>query len=636
MSEYNPSRVDESVNQRIDEICDAFEKRLQAGEDASIESFLEQMPSDHQELLLKYLLAIELEYKKAVGAEPDVSFVQDRFPDFKSTVTNCFIAETSDAIRPGSVEAKDTEEQLLQAGSKLGSYTVARKLGAGAFGSVYLAKNDAQAEFAIKILRQDVQDNLVYVRGFIREAQRLATLSHPNVIQFIETFEAESGQLCIVTEYASGGALSDKIAHTGAKDGQWEPVQAARCIEQLALALEAIHEAGFVHRDIKPENILLDGEGNPKLADVGLALDEADYGKGERSIAGTVAYLSPEAAKGESHLVDQRADIYGLGLVLYEMLTGRRGFSAETRNELLRRIKEIPLRPVRALNPSVPAELERICLKAAAKDPEQRYFTGGDLAADLNDFIAKAKGRNNVKLLPTAILTGAVLLLFASLLIWPGNQLGLFASADQERIPEPTVQEPLSILSFDVQASRDGGRFESVERFNTSGGLKAGDAIRFSARLNRPGYVKIFWVDAGGKPVEFYPTDPYQVTHGEQLTDSVECPNSALKGFKPLDPAGWSESAFLFVSDKPIEDISSLVSKVDMETVRELRIDGVNRFEANHENPNIERLGEYHQFRGLGGNIEEIQDPTMELLENVHGLFDVVRAVRIPMQFEPK
>ena len=159
-------------------------------------------------------------------------------------------------------------------------------------------------------------------------------------------------------------------------------------VAAVAAALHHAHSQGLFHRDIKPNNILLDHSGRAFVADFGLALDEQDVGGKSARVVGTYAYMSPEQARGEAYRVDGRSDIFSLGIVMYELLTGRRPFRGDSR-ELLDQIQTVNVRPLRQIDDRIPRELERICLTALAKRPADRYATAGDMADALREFLSQ-------------------------------------------------------------------------------------------------------------------------------------------------------------------------------------------------------------------------------------------------------
>jgi serine/threonine-protein kinase len=260
-------------------------------------------------------------------------------------------------------------------GRRIGPYEVREQIGQGGMATVYRAYQTSLNRYvAIKVLPTWMAQDSQFVQRFRQEALAAGGLRHPNILAILDagTFE---GQHYIVMDYVSGGTLADHFRRNALS-----PDQAGDLIAQVADALDYAHRRGIVHRDIKPSNILMDEDGRPLLADFGIA---QAMGSGPRltqtnTSVGTPEYMSPEQSQGER--VDGRSDIYSLGIVLYQMLTGRVPFQSTTPVATLYQVVHEPPPPPRLLNPAIPAYLESIVLRCLAKQPEQRFATAKELA----------------------------------------------------------------------------------------------------------------------------------------------------------------------------------------------------------------------------------------------------------------
>jgi eukaryotic-like serine/threonine-protein kinase len=276
----------------------------------------------------------------------------------------------------------------------INQYKIISALGAGGMGEVYLAQDTRLGrKVALKFLPTLLTQDKTHLRRFEQEARAVAALSHPNVCVIHEVVATAEGRHCIVMEYVEGVTLRARIVERQIKVGE-----ALEVAIQVASALSAAHAAGIVHRDIKPDNIMLRHDGYVKTLDFGLAkLTEKESGpldnEGETralelktlpgAVMGTVAYMSPEQARGLP--VDGRTDLWSLGVVLYEMLAGKRPFEGATPTDVIISIAEREPEPLARCAPAVPIQSERIVKKALSKDRGERYQTAEDLLSDLKD-----------------------------------------------------------------------------------------------------------------------------------------------------------------------------------------------------------------------------------------------------------
>ena len=258
-------------------------------------------------------------------------------------------------------------------------YQLTCLLGNGGMARVYLAQDAVLArDVALKVLRDQYAENEEFIERFRREATSAASLSHPHIVQVYDRGRSADGSYYMTMEYLPGGTLKRRIL----REGALPPHEAAGLALQIAGALGLAHERGVIHRDVKPQNILLTNAGNAKVGDFGIArASTATALSGTSMILGTVGYMSPEQAMGER--VGPASDLYSLGVVLYEMLTGALPYDAETPIGIaMKHINETP-KPPKETNPNVPEGLNIVTAKLLSKHPEDRYANTDELIRDL-------------------------------------------------------------------------------------------------------------------------------------------------------------------------------------------------------------------------------------------------------------
>lgn len=258
-------------------------------------------------------------------------------------------------------------------------YSYIDSLGAGGMARVVLAHDPVlDREVAIKVLREQYAEDPQFVERFRREAQSAAALAHPNIVSIYDSGRSSDGAYYIAMEHVPGGTLKQRLE----REGRLSVVEAAAIGGQIADALDAAHRYGVVHRDIKPQNVLLTGKGEARVADFGIARAASVVaGSGTSLVLGTASYMSPEQAAGET--LGPRSDLYSLGVVLYELLTGRLPFEAETPVALaFKQVYEEPVPPAE-VEPSVSEGMNALVMKLLAKNPADRYESAAEVSGEL-------------------------------------------------------------------------------------------------------------------------------------------------------------------------------------------------------------------------------------------------------------
>jgi formylglycine-generating enzyme required for sulfatase activity len=312
----------------------------------------------------------------------------------------------------------------------LDRYRVIKQLGEGSFGRVFLARDEKLDRLvAIKVAKKAFKDT-ERLKSFFEEARILASLDHPHIVPVYDVGSSEVEGVFFISKFIDGVSLAQKI-----KEGGFSLEDAIANVLMVSEALGHAHEKGLVHRDVKPDNILLDQLGNAHVADFGLAL-KVDFSNKQTEFTGTPAYMSPEQAGGVGNLVDQRSDIFSLGVVFYELLCGERPFQGSNIAEIIDSVIKAKFVSPSKLNPNIPQAVEQICLKALCKIKEDRYASANEFSADLKSYLDSCnqslpppKLNVNYKLVATLLCSCAIFLCLTAWLIHRGYEADLNGKA---------------------------------------------------------------------------------------------------------------------------------------------------------------------------------------------------------------
>lgn len=479
--------------------------------------------------VLLELIQVDMEYRWKRG---DVKTVQDYLQEFPElhdepdSLVELFRSELDQARRSGNPQwqekirrqhtelaaSEDTEDELVRStaafleqtrpkklpeieGKAIGKYTVLNKLGEGGFGVVYRGRDpDLKRDVAIKIASRQIEGMPPAVETLRHEATAAAQIRHPNAVSVLGFEVTEDGRPYIVSEFVAGEPLRKRIKR---KDYTLE--EAICWVAEVAEALHAAHRKQVIHRDVKPENILINEEGIAQLTDFGLARhDDRFFLDDKDRFVGTAPYVSPEQADEKADLVTAASDIFSLGSVLYELLCQRPPFRGTIPGDVARQVLYRTPDPPRTINEHVPPEVEAVCLKAMAKNPEDRFKTAGDMASALRKAI-----RPRSHWLPMSLAAAAI---FAALII-AGVLLG-----------RPTsTAEPVRVLEPLVDVERPG---ETLPYRLPDVLPQYGDRLEVKAEASGPSYLWVILYSSSGDPQLLWPVDPSKV----EPVRSAYCP----------------------------------------------------------------------------------------------------------------
>jgi serine/threonine-protein kinase len=395
--------------QRIHRFCEDFERRWRSGNRPQIEEFLNRADERDRGVLLRELLCLEVEIMHERGEAASPGDYRTRFPGAQDDIAAAFTAvgpppasgsSCSDdsklsafklqsaptvLLPPRSGDSSQLSGALDRSLGLIGEYEVLEEIARGGMGVVYKARQKRLKRLvALKMILAGQMASDEERERFLREAELAANLDHPNIVPIYEVSESQ-GCPFFSMKLVEGESLSRLIKLKKQNSSGYEPAAAAQLTATLARAVHFAHEHGFLHCDLKPSNILLETDGRPYVTDFGLAKRASEDSSLSVSgaILGTPSYMAPEQASGSRKGLSRATDVYGLGAILYELLTGsppfRNGTVMETVVEVLERDPQAP----RELRPEIPKELETICLKCLEKNPEDRYPSAAALASEL-------------------------------------------------------------------------------------------------------------------------------------------------------------------------------------------------------------------------------------------------------------
>ena len=397
-----PSPAEQPFLQR-DAVCDQFEQAWQAEQTPSLADALSQVAQAEQGALISDLLSIELRYRLARGEQPTIGAYQQRFTEHREAIKEVFVRlqNDDDTLATGQEEQgfdttriprptgpqpstlPSTPSGLDKIGSEFGDYELLEEVGRGGMGVVYRARQKSlDREVAVKMILAGGLADQESIDRFYAEAQAVAHLRHPNIVRIHEVGQEKEHHFFSM-DFIEGGSLS-----AVARNHPLTAKEAVDYVRTITRAIHSAHEAGIIHRDLKPSNILTDSTAQPLITDFGLAKrsnDDSGMTKTGR-IVGTPSYMPPEQIGIGNETIGPTADIYALGAILYELLTGRPPFRGQSSMETLMQVLEQqPVAP-RMLAPQLHRDLETIVLKCLEKDPAQRYQTAQELAAELDRY----------------------------------------------------------------------------------------------------------------------------------------------------------------------------------------------------------------------------------------------------------
>ncbi len=563
---------------------------------------------------------------RAARAVPTLDTNAGTSPDHSGTVdfdTARKSSSTAGSSRSAASSVSAAPPAPAEAPKAIGRYTIKQELGSGSFGLVYRCfDEDLKRDVAIKVPHLRAKITQERIKEFLHEAQSAARLRHSGIVTVMDTSQTEDGRAFIVYEFIAGRTLQNHL-----EEGKYTIADAVRWLAETAEALHHAHKNSIVHRDIKPANILVDPDGRTHIADFGLAkMDDQFFKNDTGKVLGTVAYMSPEQAAGQSHWATPQTDIYSLGVMLYQMLTRRLPFVARELDEVLLQIRERTPAPPRTIDDKIPKAVEDVCLKAMAKNPAERYTTAADMAADLRAALAEQPPARRTPGTTAAAAAAAAAGLLA-FMVWAPWREKESQSPTAHR-PGATNNTATAINSSGGVADLPAGAPRLEIHFQGAGeqgvyhplsgkplALHEGDKVQLHVELGEPRYVYLYWYDAAGKPNRLWPEN----VDRQQKLSRVSSP-AGEDNWHIIDANVGAEMAIVAASDRPLSagDLAEFEAQ-SPHTGDALRLQ------------EVFQLASADVERGLGGIVKSQKNPlAAQFRETLKNNFDSFHGLVIP------
>ncbi len=476
---------DGSLLDRIDQVCERFEEAWRRADSRpSLSEHLSGWTGVERRSLFGHLLELELEIRLRRDELPDVEEYANQFPDYVELIREKWnqqwgflTDETGD----------DTESTIVGSGSNkptsLGKYRVSRKLGAGSFGTVYLAYDEElERHVAIKVPKRT--GTATQIRRLRSEARKSAALNHRSIVGVIDVDDSDDDRPFIVMQYVAGCSLKKLISKERLS---W--ATSAQVVIEIAGALEHAHAKGFVHRDLKPANILIDEQWHPFIADFGLAfhVDEGFAQAGE--IAGSLQYMAPEQVRGETHEIGPATDVWALCVIFYELLTGKRPFDGSDPDQLVASILTDEVTESDLAHCHVPDSIRAVCVKGLSRQPSHRFESAQELSNAVQaarDWETQDKSRRIQRVLQRSLLAGIAVGVVCWIALWSNREI-TNRVVERERLADQALSQLLESTIDEIPS-----RVEEIQKFldlvkprltELTSSTSAGEQLRASLSL---------------------------------------------------------------------------------------------------------------------------------------------------------